>query len=163
MCAHRTDIRLASSPADVAAVKTLFQEYADFLGIDLCFQDFDEEMATFPQAYDCLLLARVDGEAAAAVGLKDFGDGACEMKRLYARPAFRGLGLGRRLCVVLIKEARRRGYQVMRLDTLEWLDAAVALYREFGFREIDPYYENPHKGVVYMELPLNGDNGKKGI
>ena len=151
---NAVNIGKASSPADVEAVKTLFLEYADFLGVSLCFQGFDEEIATFPDAYEVLLLARVDGEAAAAVGLKDLGEGVCEMKRLYARPAYQGLGLGKRLCEILIDEARARKYKLMRLDTLERLETAVGLYRRFGFREIEKYYDNPEEDVIYMELPL---------
>ncbi len=151
---HRIEIFEATSEADVAAVKFLFRDYAAFLKVDLCFQDFEEEMATFPNFYELLLLARVDGAAAAAVGLKDLGDGVCEMKRLYTRPNYRGLGLGRRLCSGLIDQARRRGYRAMRLDTLKRLAAALSLYHQYGFVEIDKYCENPEEDVVYMELPL---------
>ena len=151
---HRIEIIEAKSEADVAAVKMLFRDYAAFLKVDLCFQDFEKEMETFPNFYELLLLARVDGAAAAAVGLKDLGEGVCEMKRLYARPNFQGLGLGRRLCDALISEARRRGFRVMRLDTLKRLTKALSLYRNYGFVEIDKYYENPEEDVVYMELPL---------
>lgn len=148
------DIRLAETPDDVAAVKEMFLEYADFLQIDLCFQGFDEEMRTFPAIYDFLLIAAVDSAPAAAVGCKDLGDGVCEMKRLFARPAFRGLKLGERLCVELIARARNSGYRAMRLDTVPRLETAVALYRRLGFREIEKYYDNPEPGVLYMELEL---------
>lgn len=148
------EIVKATSPGDVAAVKELFLEYADFLNVDLCFQGFAEEMATFPDAYEVLFLARVDGEPAAAIGLKDLGERVCEMKRLYARSNFHGLGLGGRLCDRLVDEARSRGYRVMRLDTLQRLEAAVALYRKRGFVEIKQYCENPEDDVIYMELTL---------
>lgn len=148
------EIIKATSPGDVAAVKELFLEYADFLNVDLCFQGFDEEMATFPDAYVVLFLARVDGAPAAAIGLKNLGEGMCEMKRLYARPSFHGLGLGGRLCDCLITEARYRGFSAMRLDTLQRLDAAVALYRKRGFVEIEQYCENPEDDVMYMEMTL---------
>ena len=151
---HRIEFIEAKSEADVAAVKLLFRDYAAFLKVDLCFQDFEKEMETFPNFYELLLLARVDGAAAAAVGLKDLGEGVCEMKRLYARPNFQGLGLGRRLCDALLSEARRRGFSVMRLDTLKRLTKALSLYRNYGFVEIDKYYENPEDDVVYMELSL---------
>ncbi|MHA7871623.1 MAG: GNAT family N-acetyltransferase [Hyphococcus sp.] len=144
----------ASSPDDVAAVKKLFLEYAEFLNVDLCFQGFDKEMETFPDIYAVLFLARVDGEAAAAIGLKDLGDRVCEMKRLYARPQYQGLGLGGRLCDRLIDEARARGFRTMRLDTLERLETAVALYRKRGFVEIEQYCDNPEDDVIYMELAL---------
>lgn len=148
------DIREAIAPDDVSAVKSLFLEYADFLGVSLCFQGFDEEMATFPAAYELLLLAHVDGEAAAAVGLKDLGDGVCEMKRLYARPEYHGLGIGKQLCEMLISEARKRRFNAMRLDTLERLETALGMYRRFGFQEIGEYCENPEADVIYMELKL---------
>ncbi len=150
----RIDIAEATSPEDVAAVKRLFIEYADYLDENLCFQGFDAEMDTFPAIYKQLLLARVDGEAAAAIGLKDLGQGICEMKRLYARPAFQGLGLGRALCRRLLDNARGFGFSAMRLDTLPRLEAAIAIYRELGFVEIDEYYDNPIDGVIYMEAPL---------
>ncbi|MEM9616985.1 MAG: GNAT family N-acetyltransferase [Pseudomonadota bacterium] len=148
------EIIKATSPGDVAAVKELFLEYAGFLNVDLCFQGFAKEMATFPDAYEVLFLALVDGEAAAAIGLKDLGERICEMKRLYARPNFHGLGLGGLLCDRLIDEARSRGFSAMRLDTLQRLEAAIALYRKRGFVDIEKYYDNPEEGVIYMELPL---------
>ena len=149
------DIRAAQARDDVEAVKALFIEYAEFLDEDLCFQGFEREIATFPATYDYLLLARVDDAPAAGVGLVDLGDGACEMKRLYTRDAFRGLGLGRRLCEMLIEEAKARGYNRMRLDTLPRLTTAVALYRGLGFTDISAYYQNPMKDVIYMELRLD--------
>ena len=132
----------------------LFREYAAFLGEDLCFQGFEDEMARFPATYDFLLLATVDGVPAAAVGLKDLGDGVGEMKRLYARDAFRGIGLGRRLSEQLIQEATTEGYRVIVLDTLERLTAARAIYAKLGFVERDAYYKNPLPGVIYMERRL---------
>lgn len=154
MTEHRIEIIEAASDEDVSAVKALFEEYAAFLNVDLCFQDFGREMETFPDFYRLLLLARVDGEAAAAVGLKDMGGGACEMKRLYARPEFQGLGLGRALCDALIAKARAAGFRKMRLDTLPRLERAVALYRSYGFVEVEKYYENRMDGVIFMELDL---------
>ncbi len=144
----------AVSDTDVGEVKLLFQEYAAFLGVDLCFQGFDEEMATFPATYERLLLARVDAAPAGAVGLKPLGEGKCEMKRLYVRKAYRGISLGRRLAEALIREAAGAGYKTMRLDTLPRLEAALGLYRDLGFRSIGAYYQNPEPDVVYMELDL---------
>lgn len=150
-------ITLAKTQDDIAAVKALFQEYAAFLGVDLCFQDFDREMETFPAFYKCLLLGSIGGAVAGAVGLKDRGGGVCEMKRLYVRPEFHGKGLGRRLAVALVDEARRRGYARMVLDTLPRLEAAVALYRSLGFADTQKYYDNPEDGVLYMALDLAGE------
>ncbi len=144
----------ARAPKDVAVVKELFLEYAAWLGEDLCFQDFEEEMATFPDLYCHLLLARAGDAVAGAVGLKDLGGGICEMKRLYVRDGYKGTGLGRRLSERLIEDAAGMGFTHMRLDTLPKLEAAIALYRKLGFREIPPYYYNPIEGVVFFEKPL---------
>lgn len=152
-------IATASSAADLAAARTLFLAYADSLGFDLGFQDFETELADLPGKYappsGSLLLARVDGEAAGVVALRDLGDGFCEMKRLYVRPEARGHGLGRRLVEQLIREARQRCYRAMRLDTVPTHhDNAIAVYRRFGFREIPAYCHNPMPGTLFMELPL---------
>lgn len=148
------DIIEAVTARDIAAVKELFLEYAAFLNVDLCFQNFDEEMETFPSTYDVLFLARVGSNDAAAIGLKDLGDQICEMKRLYARPHHQGIGLGGKLCDRLVVEARSRGFRIMRLDTLRRLEAAVALYKSRGFVEIGEYCDNPEEDVIYMELTL---------
>jgi putative acetyltransferase len=149
--------------AEIAAVKALFLEYAQSLGFSLCFQGFDEEMATFPAKYSPpkggLLLAKVDGVAAGAVGVWQLAPGICEMKRLYLKPEFRGLDLGRRMAEAVVAEGRRLGYGAMRLDTLKTMEAARALYASMGFREVEPYYNNPIDGAVYMELPLSPGTG----
>jgi putative acetyltransferase len=151
-------IEAVTDPNGLAHVRSLFIEYAEWLDVDLCFQGFDEEMESFPGRYappeGILLLARVDGSAAGAVGLRPIGDGVCEMKRMYVRPPWRSLKIGRTLAERVIDEARRIGYRVMQLDTLERLTAAEALYRSLGFRRIDAYYENPLDGVRYSELDL---------
>jgi len=145
--------------AEVEAVKALFLEYANSLGFSLCFQGFDEEMATFPAKYSPptggLLLARVDGVAAGAVGVWQQSPGICEMKRLYLKPEFRGLELGRRLAEGIVEEGRRLGYRAIRLDTLQTMVAARALYARMGFVEVPAYYRNPIEGAVFMEMPLS--------
>lgn len=145
--------------ADIAAVKALFLEYAQSLGFSLCFQGFDEEMATFPAKYSPpkggLLLAKVDGVPAGAVGVWQQAPAICEMKRLYLKPQFRGLDLGRRLAAGIVEEGRRLGYRAIRLDTLKTMVAARALYATMGFVEVQPYYHNPMADAVYMELPLS--------
>jgi len=148
------NIAAAVSVDDIAAVKLLFIEYTEWLGLDLNFQGLDEEMETFPAVYCHLLLARVDGKPAGAIGLKDLGDGICEMKRLYVRDSFQGAGLGRRLAEQLVEDARDQGFTAMRLDTLPRLEAAIGLYADMGFQEIEPYYFNPVEGVVYFEKKL---------
>lgn len=145
--------------AEIAAVKALFLEYAQSLGFSLGFQGFEAEMATFPAKYSPpqggLLLARVDGEPAGAVGVWQQAPGICEMKRLYVKPQFRRLDLGRRLAAAVVEEGRRLGYGAMRLDTLKTMVAARRLYAGMGFVEVEPYYHNPMPDVVYMELPLS--------
>jgi GNAT superfamily N-acetyltransferase len=142
-------------------VRELFVEYAGSLGFDLCFQGFDEELAALPGRYaepaGCVLLAR-DGSAPEPVGcvaLRPLEDGACEMKRLYVRPAGRGRGIGRVLAEAVIEQARRAGYAGMRLDTIDpVMDAAVALYLQLGFVDIPPYTDNPIPGARYLQLTL---------
>ena len=152
-------IAAARGPLDMDAVGALFREYVASLGIVLDFQDFDAEVASLPGKYaepsGSLLLASVDGEPAACVALRPLGEGVCEMKRLYVRPAFRALGLGRRLVEAILAEARARGYARMRLDTLrDRMGTAEAMYRRLGFVDIPAYYDNPLPDAVYLELTL---------
>jgi GNAT superfamily N-acetyltransferase len=144
--------------AEIAIVRDLFREYATWLDVDLCFQGFEAELAALPGKYappgGSLLLAFIDGEPAGCIALRPMESGACEMKRLYVRPAFRGRGLGRALVERLLDDARSIGYRLMRLDTLDKLTEAMALYDSMGFRRVEPYYDNPLPGVVYWERPL---------
>jgi ribosomal protein S18 acetylase RimI-like enzyme len=144
---------------DLKLARELFLEYASWLDFDLCFQGFDTELSTLPGKYappaGGLWLARVDGKPGGVVGLRPLEEGAAELKRLWLRPAFRGLGLGRRLTATALEAARAAGYRVVRLDTIGSLMAeARALYDSLGFREIPPYYDNPHPEVCYLELDL---------
>lgn len=140
---------------DLAHVRALFLEYADSLGFSLCFQGFEDELAGLPGKYappeGALLLARVDGAVVGVVGLRSLGDGVCEMKRLYVRPAFRRSGAGRLLAERIVEIGRTAGYRAMRLDTLATMQAARALYARLGFHEIAPYYDNPLPGALYYE------------
>ena len=153
------DLRQAESLEEIASIRELFLEYANSLGFSLCFQSFDQELASLPGDYASprgrLLLATDQGVAAGCVALHPLGDGICEMKRLYVRPPFRGRGLGKRLAEEIIREARSLGYEQLRLDTVEpKMPEAVAMYRKMGFREIAPYRRNPIAGALYMELTL---------
>jgi ribosomal protein S18 acetylase RimI-like enzyme len=155
-------IRDARIPDELAATRGLFEEYAASLDVDLCFQDFDRELAELPGDYapprGCLLLA--DGGAAVigCVALRSLAahDGAsiAEIKRLYVRPAGRGSGVGRALAAAVIARARTLGYRELKLDTLATMAEARALYATLGFRECAPYYRNPLAGVAYMALVL---------
>ncbi len=151
-------LRLASSAADVATARALFEEYQASLGFSLCFQNFDTELASLPGAYASpegrLFLAFSGVEPAGCIALRKIGEDICEMKRLWVRPAFRGTGLGRRLVETLFIEARAIGYRAMRLDTLPSMQAAQALYESLGFRDIPPYNDHPIEGTRFMEAIL---------
>jgi ribosomal protein S18 acetylase RimI-like enzyme len=165
------EIRPAAFPRDLELVRGLFREYADGLGVDLCFQDFDAELAGLPGEYSApagrLLLAwrgdAGDGEtpvgcvalrAVGGVALRAVGAGTCEMKRLYLRPGLRGMQLGRRLAERIVAEARAAGYARICLDTLPSMSAAIGLYTALGFKAIEPYVYNPIPGALFLGLEL---------
>jgi GNAT superfamily N-acetyltransferase len=148
----------ASSAADFAVARHLFQEYAAELDIDLCFQGFAAELDSLTSMYappaGCLLLARSGDRPMGCGAVRRLREDACEMKRLYVRPEARGTGLGKKLAAALVGRARVLGYARMYLDTLAAMQAARMVYRSLGFRETSAYYENPLPAVVYMELEL---------
>lgn len=144
------------APADdLTIVRELITEYANSLGVDLSFQDLDHELSTLATFYELILLARDDDRAAGCVALRRIDSEICEMKRLYLRPAFRGMNLGRELATRIIEAARIHGYKRMRLDTLPTMTAAIPLYRALGFVEIEPYRFNPIAGTRFLELELS--------
>jgi ribosomal protein S18 acetylase RimI-like enzyme len=164
-----TSARIAIAPPDGAAdheaIKALFVEYAESLGFSLAYQGFDTELAELTGKYapptGALLLARAGGAAAGTVALRQLAPEICEMKRLYVRPAYRGLrneeglSIGRALAFGVVAEARALGYRRLRLDTIAGkMDAAASLYRSMGFVDIPPYYPSPVPNTAYMELVL---------
>lgn len=156
-------LRPAQFPDDLQTVRQLFLEYQAGLGIDLCFQGFDAELAELPGAYappdGTLLLACVDGEAAGCCAMRPLYNtdhlNACEMKRLFVRRAYRSFGLGRRLAEEVLSRATIAGYTTMLLDTLSDMEAARALYEDLGFVEVAPYYHNPIAGAHYLMADLS--------
>jgi ribosomal protein S18 acetylase RimI-like enzyme len=148
----------ARFPKDRDTVVALLREYAASLSVDLCFQGFEQELLSLPWEYaeprGALLLAWEGERAAGCVALRPLDGDACEMKRLYVRPARRGTGIGRRLALAIIESARGRGYGRMRLDTLPSMVEAQRLYERLGFRDVPPYRANPVPGARFMELRL---------
>jgi ribosomal protein S18 acetylase RimI-like enzyme len=159
-----SDIRFITpdSPAEFEELRIIFREYADDLGVDLCFQGFEAELSQLPGDYEqprgALLMALVDGKLAGCCALRplDSADypNACEMKRLYVRPNFRGRGLGRQLVERILDCARQAAYDCLLLDTLDDMESARALYQDLNFEEIPPYYHNPIAGAHYLMVDL---------
>lgn len=159
----QVDLLDADTPALLDMARELMREYAAQLGVDLCFQNFEAELATLPGEYaapgGALLVAMVDGQAAGCVALRALPDvdypNACEMKRLFVRRAFRRFGLGRLLTQQLMDLATRAGYSTLLLDTLDDMEAARGLYTSLGFEEVPPYYFNPIAGAHYLKVDLD--------
>jgi ribosomal protein S18 acetylase RimI-like enzyme len=153
----------ATTPDDFARARGLFKEYASSIGVDLCFQDFERELKELPGGYSepsgCILLASHDSDLVGCVALRPLSSEECEMKRMYVQPAFRGRGIGRLLAQNVIAEARKKGYEKMKLDSLPIMREAQALYRSLGFKETVPYRPNPIEGAVFMELELSEKSG----
>ena len=150
----------AETPAQIEEIRRLFREYERWLGLDLCFQNFEWELADLPGKYAAptgrLFLALVENKPAGCIALRKLDKEICEMKRLFVRDAFRGLGLGKLLIEKLTEEAQSIGYKKMRLDTLpEKMPKAVALYKNYGFQPIEAYYENPYGKTLFMEKTLS--------
>ncbi|MGZ5130248.1 MAG: GNAT family N-acetyltransferase [Caldimonas sp.] len=156
------ELRRAETAAELAAAAAIFREYAASLAVDLCFQNFEAEIASLPGEYappgGYLLLAYVDGALAGCGALRPLPEvdyaNACEMKRLYVRPGFRRFGLGRAMAKALLDEARKARYSAMLLDTLDEMESARELYASLGFEEIPPYYFNPIAGAHYLKADL---------
>jgi len=143
----------------IGQVRQFFRNYAGWLGVDLSFQKFDQEMASLPGAYAApdgrLFYAENNGRPAGCVGVRPFSEGVCEMKRLYVEPEQRGFGIGRELALAAIKSAKELGYHKILLDTLPAMRIAVKLYRELGFQEAPAYYQTPIEGTMFLALDLH--------
>jgi carbonic anhydrase len=148
----------AADTEALAHVRQFFRNYAGWLGVDLSFQKFDEEMASLPGAYAApngrLFYIENNGQPAGCVGIRPFSEGLCEMKRLYVSPEQRGFGIGRELALAGIKAAKALGYRKILLDTLPAMRIAVKLYRELGFQESPAYYQTPIEGTMFLALDL---------
>ena len=138
--------------------RQLFIQYADSLGLDLEFQGFTRELATLPGDYalpdGCILLAEISDNFTGCVALRPLENKICEMKRLFVIPEYQGRGIGRILALAVIDQAREKGYQKMRLDTIDSMKEAKALYYSLGFRPIEAYRFNPLENPSYLELDL---------
>jgi GNAT superfamily N-acetyltransferase len=159
-----SEIRTVVGGGDLEAVRALFREYEDWIGVDLSFQRFAEELAGLPGDYaepgGVLLLASVAADPAGCIAVRRWDAAACEMKRLFVRERQRGLGLGEELARAAIEWSRRAGYARMLLDTLPAMAAAQRLYDRLGFREIPPYRFNPVAGARFLELELRDPAGR---
>jgi len=153
------EIIQAETDEQIAEARTIFREYEAWLGLDLCFQGFEEELASLPGKYSPpkgrLYLAYSGDDVVGCIGLRELEPGICEMKRLFLRESARGKGVGNQLIERLIADAHEIGYKKMRLDTYPAkMGKAVSIYESHGFYGIPPYYKNPDEGVLFMELAL---------
>ena len=150
----------ASWPGHCPLVVELFREYANSIGVDICFQGFEQELAALPGKYaapdGCVLLAVEDTSSVGCVALRPLAEGICEMKRLYVRPNYRGRQVGRLLADAVIAKAKAAGYSALRLDTLTTMKAAQAMYASLGFKPIAPYYHNPLPGEAHFGRGARG-------
>jgi ribosomal protein S18 acetylase RimI-like enzyme len=150
--------KTAKSEEDFKTAKEIFLEYKNSLNLDLCFQKFHEEISDLPSQYSepagCIILCYDNNEPIGCIALRKFEGDTCEMKRLYLRPEARGKGSGRVMANKIVEKAKQFGYKKIRLDTIETMKEAIALYKTMGFKVIAPYRFNPLEGVIYMELEI---------
>lgn len=148
--------------ADIKAAKELIKEYIHWTNEDLSFQNIGKELATFPDIYrepeGSFLVVKDRDAIVGCVGMKKIDNGICEMKRLYVKDAYKGMGIGKELVKSIIEEAKKKGYQKMRLDTLKRMEKARRLYGQYDFYEIDQYVENPLKDAIFMEKDLSAED-----
>lgn len=154
------EIFTAEFPENVDVVREIFREYADSLGIDLSFQDFEGELSGLPGKFAApqgrVLLAQIDGEIVGCVAMRPLDETICEMKRLYVRPSLRGQQVGRRLATMICRVAKEVGYSRIRLDTIPGMEAAQEIYASLGFEAIPAYVFNPVEGAIFLERDLGG-------
>lgn len=152
------DIKIVSAVQYLEEIKQLFREYANSLEIDLCFQDFEQELQSLPGKYSepdgRIYIALFEDKVAGCIALRRFDQNSAELKRLFIRNGFRGLGISKRLIQRVIQDALDVGYQSILLDTLDTMKPAISLYTAFGFKEIESYYDNPIEGAKYYKLDL---------
>ena len=152
------EIDIKAAYNDLENIKLLFNEYTTMLGVNLTFQGYDEEIKNLPGKYALpygrLYIAYYDNKAAGCIALRKFENDGCEMKRLFVRPVYRHLKIGKKLVDKIIEDARELKYKYMVLDTLSNLHEAVSLYRKSGFQEVEAYYENHLDNVLYFKLEL---------
>lgn len=150
--------KISKTEQDYKDAKDLFLEYANSLNFELCFQDFEKEIFDLPAQYSeptgCIILCYENEKPIGCVGLRQFAEGICEMKRLYLINEARGKGIGRVLAEEIVEKAKELGYQKMQLDTIETMKEAISLYKSMGFKKIPAYRYNPIQGVIYMEMEL---------
>lgn len=158
----QVELKYAAEPELFDEARRLFLEYAETLDVDLSFQNFEEELNALSVRYGppdgLVILAYVDGRSAGCAALHRLSPDVCEMKRLYLRDEYRGLGIGSKLIAKILEEASRRKYRFIRLDTLPTMEKAQKLYESFGFYDIEPYVFNPVPGTRYLEKRLDGSS-----
>ena len=151
-------VKVAESTAQINGVRHLLEEYGELRQHDAALGDYTDELAQLPGKYAApegsLLLATWNEQPAGCVAIRKIGEGICEMKRMYVSPGFRKKGVGQALVEGILKEARARNYEIMRLDTHPWMEAAQKLYQSFGFKEVEAYHYNPTPGIRFFELLL---------
>jgi ribosomal protein S18 acetylase RimI-like enzyme len=151
-------IRIAKDPKDFSYGKDIILEYADSLGFDLSFQNFDDEINNLQEMYSephgCLLLASINNKIVGVAGIRQFEKSSCELKRMYVKPEYRKLGIGRLLLKYSIEISRKLNYTSIKLDTIASMKTAIKLYLDYGFKEIPPYRYNPNESARYFELTL---------
>ena len=150
---------MEASEEDMLTVRELFREYQEWLGVDLCFQDFEPELATLPGRYappnGVIFLAVESDEVVGCVGVRPKAGDEAELKRLYVRPDHQGCGFGKQLFHAAMSKAQAIGYTSIVLDTLQPMRAAKSLYLAYGFKEIPAYYQNPEPGVEYYRYEFS--------